>query len=106
MRVIARRTLIRFVESLQGRQYQGAVRDALEAWYHEARRATWRNPAEVRQAYGSASFVGDRVVFNIKGNDYRLVVAIDYHRQITFIKWIGSHEDYDSIDVGGVAYGD
>lgn len=55
--------------------------------------------------YASASIVGsDRVVFNIKGNDYRLVTAIDYRRQAVFIKWVGNHSDYDKIDVKTVKY--
>ena len=58
------------------------------------------------KAYANASIVGpDRVVFNIKGNDYRLVVAINYRRQIVFIKWLGAHADYDKIDVKTVTYG-
>ncbi len=104
MRVIARRTLLEFVESLKG---QKAVGDALAAWFHEAQRAAWRNSAEVKRSYGAASIVSaDRVVFNIKGNDYRLVTAIDYRRQIVFIKWLGPHRDYDRIDARTVQYGD
>ena len=58
------------------------------------------------QAYANASIVGnDRVVFNIKGNAYRLVAAIDYQRQIVFIKWLGTHAEYDRIDVKTVKYG-
>jgi mRNA interferase HigB len=57
--------------------------------------------------YGSASIVGaERVVFNIKGNDYRLVTAIDYRRGIVFIKWLGAHKDYDKIDARTVQYDD
>ena len=57
--------------------------------------------------YGNASIVGaDRVVFNIKGNDYRLVTAIDYRRGIVFIIWLGSHKDYDQIDGRTVQYAD
>ena len=62
---------------------------------------------EVKLIYSTSSIVSaDRVVFNIKGNDYRLVAAIDYGRQIVFIKWIGSHSDYDRIDARTVRYGD
>jgi mRNA interferase HigB len=62
---------------------------------------------EVKRSYGTASIVsGDRVVFNIKGNDYRLVTAIDYRRQIVFIKWRGSHRDYDKIEARTAQYGD
>lgn len=70
------------------------------------RQAEWKNPADVVKAYANASIVGsDRVVFNIKGNDYRLVVAIHYRLQIVFIKWLGSHAEYDKIDVKTVRYG-
>ena len=71
------------------------------------RLAEWRSPADVKRNIGAASIVGsNRVVFNIKGNDYRLVTGINYHRQIVFIKWIGTHHDYDKIDVRTVSYGD
>lgn len=59
---------------------------------------------EIKQLYRSASVVSsDRVVFNIKGNDYRLVTAVDFRHAIVFIKWIGSHREYDMIDVRKVA---
>ena len=106
VRVIARSTLRTFVESLKGSRDQRAVKAAVESWFHEARRAAWKTPSDVLRSYGSASIVGsDRVVFNLKGNDYRLVVAMDYSQQIVFIKWIGTHADYDNIDVKTVSYG-
>jgi mRNA interferase HigB len=106
VRVIARKTLRQFVDSLKGSKDQKAVRSALEAWFHEAIRADWNSPADVLRAYANASIVGpDRVVFNIKGNDYRLVVAINDRHQIVFIKWIGTHGEYDKIDVKTVRYG-
>jgi mRNA interferase HigB len=106
MRIIARATLSRFIETLAGKRDVLAVRAALESWFHEVDRAAWRNSADVKRAYASASIVGaDRVVFNVKGNSYRLVVSIDYPRQIVFIKWLGSHRAYDSIDVRTVEYG-
>lgn len=105
MRILARNTLVRFVESLAGHQDHRAVKAALEAWFHEVRQAEWKEPADVKAYYGNASIVGaDRVVFNIKGNDYRLVTAIDYRRGIVFIKWLGSHTDYDKIAVRTVQY--
>jgi len=107
VRVIARKTLTRFVESLRGRKGQPAVKAALDAWFQEVRRAAWRNSADLKRSFGAASIVSaDRVVFNIKGNDYRLVAAIDYGRQILFIKWVGAHADYDGIDARTVQYGD
>jgi mRNA interferase HigB len=106
VRVIARKTLRQFVDSLKGSKDQRAVRSALEAWFYEAIRADWKSPADVLKAYANASIVGpDRVVFNIKRNDYRLVVAINYRHQIVFIKWIGTHGEYNKIDVKTVKYG-
>lgn len=106
MRIIARKTLKQFVERLRGGHDQRAVKTALDSWFHEVQRADWNSPADVVRAYRNASIVGpDRVVFNIKGNDYRLVVAIHYRLQIVFIKWIGTHAEYDKIDVRKVQYG-
>ncbi len=71
----------------------------MRAWYHDAKTADWRNSNELKSQYKNASIVGDeRVVFNIKGNDYRLVVAIDYEFQVIFIRFIGTHKQYDKID--------
>jgi mRNA interferase HigB len=106
MRVIARKTVRQFVDSLKGSKDQKAVKSVLAAWFHEVLCADWKSPADVLKAYANASIVGpDRVVFNIKGNDYRLVVAIHYRHRIVFIKWIGTHGDYDKIDVKTVKYG-
>lgn len=74
-------------------------KDALLAWYREAERAEWRSPADVKQRYASASFVGDRVVFNVKGNRYRLVVRINYAFRVVLIRFVGTHQEYDGIDV-------
>ncbi len=107
MRIIARRTLKDFVDSLRGSKDQKAVKAALDSWFHEAQSSNWRTPADVTRVYANASIVGsDRVVFNIKGNAYRLVVAVDYARQIVFIKWLGTHAQYDAIDVKKVKYAD
>ena len=96
-----------FAESLRDSKDYKAVKSALDSWFHEAHGANWNSPADVKRSYGSASIVGeDRVVFNVKGNDYRLVVALDYQRQIVFIKWLGTHKQYDEIDVTTVKYGD
>jgi mRNA interferase HigB len=76
---------------------------SLRAWYEEARRATWKAPQEIKARYASASFVGkNRVVFNIKGNDYRLVVAVSYSFQAVYIKFVGTHAAYDRIDASTV----
>ena len=106
MRIIARKTLRDFVESLRGGKDQKAVKSALDAWFYEVQDANWKAPTDVTRSYANASIVGDRVVFNIKGNSYRLVVAVDYRRQIVFIKWLGPHAAYDKIDVKTVKYGD
>lgn len=99
MRVIARGALRTFVDSRTGHKDQAALKSSLDAWFHEARRAEWRNSADVKASYATASIVGaDRVVFNIKGNAYRLVVAVDYEKRIAWIKWLGTHQDYDKID--------
>ena len=95
MRIIARRTLREFVATRTGHKDRGALRSALDAWFHEAQNAQWRTGAELKELYATASIVSaDRVVFNIKGNSYRLVVAIDYGKGIVWIKWLGTHEDY------------
>jgi len=84
------------------RDFWVSHRDAeqpLLAWYHEAKQAQWKNPANIKEAYRSASILrGGRVVFNIAGNKYRLIVAIYFPLQICYIKFIGTHADYDRID--------
>ncbi|MBM3648489.1 MAG: type II toxin-antitoxin system HigB family toxin [Alphaproteobacteria bacterium] len=106
MRIIARRTLRQFVETRTGHKDQTAVKAALEAWFAEVRKASWTTTADVKRRYATASIVSaGRVVFNIKGNDYRLVASVDFERGIVWIKWIGSHKDYDRIDVKKVQYG-
>jgi mRNA interferase HigB len=106
MRIIARRTLRDFVAKLKGRKDQPAVKAAVDAWFAEASRSHWASSAEVKRFHASASVAGnDRPVFNIKGNDYRLVVAVDYETSIIWIKWIGTHAEYDKIDVRKVRYG-
>lgn len=105
MRIIARNTLVRFIARLAGHNDQRAVKGALDSWFQEVRKAEWKSSADVKANYANASIVGaDRVVFNIKGNSYRLVAAVDYRRGIVFIKWIGTHADYDRIDVRTVKY--
>lgn len=75
----------------------------LKAWYREAKQAEWKNPNEIKQQYRSASIVGDnRVVFNVCGNKYRLIVKINYEAQWVFIRFIGTHKEYDKIDVRSI----
>ena len=105
MRIIARSTLTRFIQKLEGHKDQRAVKTALDAWFQEVKRAEWKNSSDVKASYASASIVGaERVVFNVKGNAYRLVAVVDYRRAIVFIKWLGTHKDYDAIDVRAIQY--
>jgi len=105
VRIIARSTLTRYLARLEGHKDYRAVKAALDSWYREAQQAEWKNSTDIKAIYAHASIVGsDRVVFNIKGNSYRLVVAVDYGRAIVFIKWLGSHKEYDAIDVRTVQY--
>lgn len=74
--------------------------EQLKAWYQEAKQAEWQSPNEVKEQYRSASIVGNnRIVFNICGNKYRLVVKINYEAQWIFIRFVGTHKEYDKIDV-------
>ncbi|TAK47139.1 MAG: type II toxin-antitoxin system HigB family toxin [Xanthobacteraceae bacterium] len=106
MRIIARSTLLAFVESLSGHKDQPAVKAALSAWFAEAKKARWQSTADVKRTYATASIVSaERIVFNVKGNAYRLVVAVDFEKGIVWIKWIGTHKDYDRIDAARVNHG-
>ena len=97
MRIIALGTLRGFWQRYPDAQIP------LRAWYAIARRAQWRSPADVKAAYRSASFIGGtRVVFNVKGNEYRLVVAVHYNRGMMFIRFVGTHRQYDAIDAESV----
>jgi len=94
VRIIAKKRLREFWE-----EYPDAE-EPLLAWYREVEREDWDTPAKVKQKYGSASIVADnRVVFNIKGNDYRLVVKINYAYRAVYIRFVGTHAEYDEIDV-------
>ena len=107
MRIIARRTLREFADSLAGQKDQPAVKAALDAWFAEVSRAEWKNTADVKRLYATASIVSAaRIVFNIKGNDYRLVVSADFEKGIVWIKWIGTHEAYDRIDMAEIEHGE
>ena len=72
---------------------------ALLYWLKVSRKARWGNLAEVRRDFQSADLVGDRLVFNIKGNSYRLVAGVSFERQALYVKWFGAHAEYDRIDV-------
>jgi mRNA interferase HigB len=105
MRVIARATLSGFVRYRARRGDKDVLSGHLNAWYAVVSRAKWLNSAQLKQQIGSASIISaKRVVFNIKGNDFRLVAEINYEHQVLFIKWLGSHKEYDKIDVLAVEY--
>ena len=71
----------------------------LKAWYEEATSSTWTQPADINAQYRSATVLKNgRVVFNIKDNDYRLIVAIAYKLQIVYVKFVGTHKEYDAVD--------
>ena len=75
------------------------ARVPLQAWHREVKRATWKTPADVKAMYRSVSILpNNRVVFNIKGNHYRLVVAVQYDYGRVYIRFVGTHQEYDRID--------
>ena len=93
MRIIARRTIREFWHNHSDSE------TPLISWFKEIKKAKWKNFNELKAQFRNASIVGnDRVVFNIKGNDYRLVAAIDYEKQILWIRFIGTHKAYDKIN--------
>ena len=96
MRIIARRTLRRFCdEHPQGPE----ASTPLAVWYSTVARADWATPADVRNTFGDASILkGRRVVFNVGGNRFRVVVHINYAYRVVYIRFVGTHEEYDSID--------
>jgi mRNA interferase HigB len=97
MRIISRKTLREFWER------HPDVRQPLQAWYDDAKHAIWKSPADVKTFYRNASFVGqNRAVFNLKGNNYRLVVAIQYEHGVVFVRFVGTHQEYDRIDAARV----
>jgi len=96
MRIIAFKTLREFFIKPDYADSETSLR----AWYHEVKTAEWTSSNELKQQYKNASIAGEgRVVFNIKGNAYRLVVAIDYEFQVVFVRFIGTHKQYNKIDV-------
>jgi mRNA interferase HigB len=95
MKIIAFKTLKDFWE----KPAYADSEKSLRAWYHDAKSSDWKSSNEMKRQYKTASIIGDgRVVFNIKGNSYRLVVLVDYEFQVIFIRFIGTHKQYDNID--------
>lgn len=94
MRIIAKRPLREFWERFPDSEH------AFKAWHAEAETADWQSPAEIKAKYRSASILKEsRVVFNICGNKYRLVVKISYKNALVYIRFVGTHKEYDAIDV-------
>jgi len=97
MRIIARRTL---------RQFHDKYPDSkgpLDSWYHEVKKIKWFKPQDIKNKYKNASIVANnRVVFNIGGNKYRLVVKVDYKASIVLIRFVGTHKEYDKIKAGEI----
>jgi len=93
VRVYSRSTLKRFWEE------HPDAEQALRAWFAEAKRAQWKSPSDIKALHRTASFVGgERVVFNIGGNKYRLVVAVSHARSTVFVRFVGTHRQYDRIN--------
>lgn len=96
MRVIAKSTLVRFWES---EPKHLVAKSSLEAWHAEVLKATWSDPHQIKEQYKNASILKNgRVVFNIKGNDYRLITEINYDHGIVYIRWVGTHKEYDKLN--------
>lgn len=95
MHVIKKKTLVEFFQHPEHQDAKGP----LEAWHYEVNRAQWTSPADVKAQYGSASVLkNNRIVFNIAGNKYRLVVRINYNSKTVFVRFIGTHREYEKID--------
>ena len=93
MRIIARSTLREFWQKYPDSE------QSLKAWFYDVKSANWQSPSEIKNVYANASIIANnRVVFNIRGNRYRLIVHVRYDIGIVFIRFIGTHQDYDQID--------
>ena len=93
VRIISRKRLNEFAEG------HPEAKSGLDAWFHEARDATWANPGQVKAKFGNASVLkGNRVVFNVGGNKYRLIVKINYNYSVVYVRFVGTHSEYDRID--------
>lgn len=101
MRIIKEKTLFEVVES---NKYSSAT-ESIKAWIFEVRKANWSNSSHLKAKYRNASIIGDkRVIFNIKGNNFRLIADIEYKLKIVFIVWFGNHNEYDKIDAKTIRY--
>lgn len=101
MRIIKESTL---TECCKQSRYQPAE-ESVRAWIYEVRFSTWNKANQLKAKYGNASILSSkRVVFNIRGNDYCLIVDIEYKLKLVFVVWFGTHKDYDNIDAKTVKY--
>ena len=101
MRIIAKKSLIKYWEK------HPYTEQSLKAWYQETSAATWEGPQDIKNQYRNASFVANnRVVFNIRGNTHRLVVAVIYRFGTVYVKFIGTHKEYDRIEAETVKWSD
>lgn len=88
--------LIGLVRLEEFKKEHATIRKPLDAWIMETEKAVWKSPHSIKNCYKSADFLSDnRVIFNIKGNSYRLLVRVDYMRQIVLVEWVGTHAEYD-----------
>ncbi len=95
MRIVSKKTLREFWEQTQYSDSQGQ----LEAWHQEVLQADWSTPQELKAQFRNASILqNSRVVFNIKGNDYRLIVKVNYPYKMVYVRFVGTHQMYDEID--------
>jgi mRNA interferase HigB len=93
------------VKNRVARGQHSVVKAQLDAWYQGVHAARWKSSADLKAQFASASILSaERVVFNIKGNDYKLIVSIDYHFQFLRIKWLGTHKEYDDIEAREIKY--
>lgn len=99
MRVIAVKTLKEYIKEFH------QAEQALLSWYDEVALAEWNNAAELKTQYKNASILNNkRVVFNIHGNTFRLIVDIEYRYKVVFVVWFGTHKQYDNIDAKNIKY--
>jgi len=97
VRIIARKALREFWEN------HADARQPLQAWHSDVKNADWKKPSDIKRVYRNASFIeNNRVVFNVKGNKYRLIVVIQYEHSIVYIRFIGTHKEYDNIDAATI----
>lgn len=101
MRIVKEKTLTDYCKQSKNQQAEESVK----AWIYEVRFSTWNSANELKAKYGNASIIrSKRVVFNIKGNDYCLIVDLEYKLKLVFVVWFGTHKDYDKIDAKTVRY--